>query len=501
MPIELKPAASILKLTGEPASHVADPQANLGSIVLPRPVRPVVRADDLLSLGIEMVNLQIVANASPGQPPRLQKADQGNAFLILHFPPQAIADQTFFQSSPPGITFRDGAADQDPADDRAGRRDARGAADPRRVAGDDPAVLRRARWLRVRLHPGRRAHRLSVAGAVGRPDRAEARDAARAAHLSVTAGGADLDPDRDRAAAAPDLVAPCRRAVRPPGRAGRLAAHRPGRAVAHPARGQRRRRPRDRGARRREDAARGVDARRGGQPGVQPRVARGPTKPAPDTAGTHPYRMTLDDNDRFQIVHLSSNYNFSNYVPEPIDCDAMMLSALGGWLDSRGAWDPMAGLSVEEWVHRATMARDHYVRVVYKGFLLPFGHRASLIKVSERRFHNDQPGNPAYLRQRMYIVVRERERSFERTDLTDAAGTRFYHRMFPFSRVRITTTVTPDLMLPTDAISKIVESPVTTACRTCSGRAWPATARAVARSASTWSRPTSTAARPISCCR
>ena len=25
-------------------------------------------------------------------------------------------------------------------------------------------------------------------------------------------------------------------------------------------------------------------------------------------------------------------------------------------------------MSVEEWVHRASMGRDHYVRVVYKGF-------------------------------------------------------------------------------------------------------------------------------------
>ena len=88
-----------------------------------------------------------------------------------------------------------------------------------------------------------------------------------------------------------------------------------------------------------------------------------------------------------------------------------MLTALGGWLDSRGAWEP-PGLSVEEWVHRAAMARDHYVRVVYRGFLFPFGHRVSLVKVSERKFHNGKateeqvPGNTAYLRQRLFIVDR-----------------------------------------------------------------------------------------------
>ena len=94
------------------------------------------------------------------------------------------------------------------------------------------------------------------------------------------------------------------------------------------------------------------------------------------------------------------------------------------------------------------MARDHYVRVVYRGFLFPFGHRVSLVKVSERKFHNgaraeggkatleQKPGNPAYLRQRLFIVMRERERRFDEAaqqKLRDSAGTRFFTRAFPFS--------------------------------------------------------------------
>jgi hypothetical protein len=178
---------------------------------------------------------------------------------------------------------------------------------------------------------------------------------------------------------------------------------------------------------------------------------------------SQPFRTTLDNFDRYQIAHLSSNFNYPKYTPEPIDTNLMMLTALGGWLDSRGAWDP-PGLSVEEWAHRATMGRDHYVRVVYKGFLFPFGHRVALIKVSERKFHNgkavaeEKPGNPAYLRQRLYMVVREKERNF--ADPAFLNATRIpvgkdkpirLARQFPFTKVKILTETTPDLLDPTQS--------------------------------------------------
>jgi hypothetical protein len=172
-----------------------------------------------------------------------------------------------------------------------------------------------------------------------------------------------------------------------------------------------------------------------------------------------PFRMSLDAADRHNIVHLSANFRITyqdnpkqkpkEYRPDAITVRRMMLSALGAWLDTRGAWEPKAemGLSVEEWRQRGTMGRDHYVRVVYKGYLLPFGHRASLIKVTERKFHPSHPGNVAYLRQRMFIVVRQPERTFGgtgvRTDQNES-----YDRMLPFQWVRITTLVTPKLQPP-----------------------------------------------------
>jgi len=179
--------------------------------------------------------------------------------------------------------------------------------------------------------------------------------------------------------------------------------------------------------------------------------------------GETPFRMTLDDFDRFQIAHLSSNFNFPGYQPQPIDTNLMMLSALGGWLDSRGAWEP-PGLSVEEWVHRSTMGRDHYVRVVYRGFLFPTGHRVSLVKESQRKFHNGRAtpesssGNIAYLRQRYFLVIREKERLFDGPEFLDAVskdGKVRFARQFPFSRVRLLTETTPDLDDPASAPSTV----------------------------------------------
>src|SRR5207237_484576 len=73
-------------------------------------------------------------------------------------------------------------------------------------------------------------------------------------------------------------------------------------------------------------------------------------------------------------------------------------------------------LDLTEWRHVATQARDHYVRVVYDGFLYPFGHRASLVKVTERKVVPPDGGvvtSPtAYLKQHMYIVVREQEKTY-----------------------------------------------------------------------------------------
>jgi hypothetical protein len=182
------------------------------------------------------------------------------------------------------------------------------------------------------------------------------------------------------------------------------------------------------------------------------------------------------------------------FVPEPFYAEQLMLSPLGGWLRSRGAWTPPAEiprrlrpwgdlvdlfkierltprpgpsspivpasgattaltrfaearepyrLDLSEWVHVASQGRDHYVRIVYEGVLLPFGNRAALVKVTERKFVERNGSVGAYLLQRMFIVVREPERVF-----TGARG-------LPFKRVRLTTLVTPNIAQPAKLASSV----------------------------------------------
>jgi hypothetical protein len=200
---------------------------------------------------------------------------------------------------------------------------------------------------------------------------------------------------------------------------------------------------------------RAVWARSGSDPPAPKQIFDPDPAKRPDHSN-EPFRMSLDPTDRFEIVHLSSNFNLKDgrktYRPEPIDVNRLMLASLGAWVDSRGAWAPPKGaFEVEEWRHRGTMARDHYVRVVYKGYLWPFGHRASVIKITERKLHPPASpslaGNPAIMRQRMYIVVRQPVLGYGDPQLKNPSG-HLYDYQFPFTQVRITSLVTPNLDLP-----------------------------------------------------
>ena len=178
-----------------------------------------------------------------------------------------------------------------------------------------------------------------------------------------------------------------------------------------------------------------------------------------------PFRMTLDSLDRCELVHLTSNYRIPtrNYAsvakptnqqlqsPAPINVERMMLTSIGGYLKSLGTWDPLKvdanhQLTVEQWRHVATLGRDHYVRVVYKGYLLPFGHPASLVKVTERKIvvNKDYPQNGfvAILHQRMFIVVQHPLKDFP------VFGQPFGGRKLPFKRIEILTLITPDIDEP-----------------------------------------------------
>lgn len=252
--------------------------------------------------------------------------------------------------------------------------------------------------------------------------------------------------------------------------------------------------------------------------------------------------------DRHEIVALTSGFSglvkdmddFTDYDPQPVKAEQLMLSALGGWLRCRGEWDPpatwrsalrglvradddrfrlhlediatlragvapreqplpqppppppppvappppaapavrinpglaaslfspaagLAGalfpdltgragslLSISEWSHIATLGRDHFVRIVYEGHLFPFGHRASLIKITERKIRDVAQGsttNPvAYMVQHQYIVVRQPLRNYRAPEVfpqLEHGGL-----ALPLRSIRLTTLTTPEIANP-----------------------------------------------------
>ncbi|MFE0176157.1 hypothetical protein ACFWZ2_27925 [Streptomyces sp. NPDC059002] len=173
-----------------------------------------------------------------------------------------------------------------------------------------------------------------------------------------------------------------------------------------------------------------------------------PADPHPLPAGGSEFTMALDRKDRSSVVHLSANRNLpGGFTPAPLAVDHLILSAMGGWLDSFGRWDrPPVGFDVTQWRHRAALGRDHYVRVMYRGRLFPFGHLADLVKVTERKFDHGRPDNAAYLNQRFFIMVREPVRTYGTAQ--EHADKQRLHRLFPFSSVRLLTLVTPDIQKP-----------------------------------------------------
>ena len=198
----------------------------------------------------------------------------------------------------------------------------------------------------------------------------------------------------------------------------------------------------------------------------------------------NPYRASLDAQDRYQIVRLTADYKSDQngdsvlYDPVPVNINRLALSTLGAWLDLKGEWNGNrpAQLDIVEWIHRGTMARDHYVKVVYAGFLYPFGHKAVLIKVTERKFLRTltASGGPgpiiAYLRQHEYIQVRQPVKTYNTSDYLpyqyDATKYSAGHyspywqkgyagREMPFKTVKITSLVTPDIENPADSDSTV----------------------------------------------
>ncbi|WP_250510340.1 apolipoprotein A1/A4/E family protein [Caballeronia sp. GACF4] len=124
-------------------------------------------------------------------------------------------------------------------------------------------------------------------------------------------------------------------------------------------------------------------------------------------------------------VHDANCKDLGIYVPQPFYADRLLLTSLGASLCSTGKWDPpslhiehgsdgkVLAMSMEEWTHVSTLARPHFDRVVDRGFMLPYGFRVAIVKMTVReiRFVTHR-GLMAVPIQRFFLRVEEGEKVF-----------------------------------------------------------------------------------------
>ncbi len=157
---------------------------------------------------------------------------------------------------------------------------------------------------------------------------------------------------------------------------------------------------------------------------------------------------SMTNKDRHQIVHETSNFQIPRFVPQPIKAYKLFLTTLGAWLDSELVVErkklQAAGvlfgtnnnsLNLLKWRHIETLGREHYVEIVKAGNILPFGHEAVLIKITERKPHTGT-GTAANF-QRKIVVITEPVKEY---NYVDSKG-EFMN--FCFNRIEMLTTVSP----------------------------------------------------------
>jgi hypothetical protein len=113
-----------------------------------------------------------------------------------------------------------------------------------------------------------------------------------------------------------------------------------------------------------------------------------------------------------------------------------MLSALGASATLKSAWPADDTDLLQGWDQDTESGRDRYVRTAEKGYCFPFGHRATLVTTTVRRFASHFPARVAELFQESVLLVEEEERDFSASVQAYPAG----GREMPLKRVRIMST-------------------------------------------------------------
>jgi hypothetical protein len=139
----------------------------------------------------------------------------------------------------------------------------------------------------------------------------------------------------------------------------------------------------------------------------------------------------------------------------PIPLDYLALSSMGAWLSLDAHWtvDDVD----QEWQQITAMGRDLYAKVVTLGYCFPFGHRAVITRINERTIERppNDTSDVAYLKARTFLTVIEQERDFAALAGAYPRGTE--GREMPLRRVRMLTLRTPQIDInPTEHIPRLV---------------------------------------------
>jgi len=156
--------------------------------------------------------------------------------------------------------------------------------------------------------------------------------------------------------------------------------------------------------------------------------------------------VAFNDFSRHQLVHQSSNFSIPKFVPQPVQPEKLFLTTLGGYLSSSFSIDPVQQKAVSEyfsvlkWLHVQTLGREHYVEIVSSGYVMPFGHQASLIDITQRK-PDKNSGTSVNLRRRL-VIITQPSKQYSYRD-----GAKKFMQ-FCFSRLEILNLYSPVLDTP-----------------------------------------------------
>jgi hypothetical protein len=176
------------------------------------------------------------------------------------------------------------------------------------------------------------------------------------------------------------------------------------------------------------------------------------TPPYPSSSARDPFNMSLSDGTsgstigtdglRVGLVELSSQANSNLPVGTPALAKTLMVTPLGVIADVQGTYSSEES-PIISWLHKTSLGRETYVRVVLEGYLYPFGNRAVKIQTTDREFQVSPAGDVvAYLVERITVQVTEPVVHYPYTD-PGAAAQPDGGRQNPFVSIEVKTLTTP----------------------------------------------------------